>query len=109
VNQKPMALVAVDRWVLPEDCFVMLWFWLNMGARLYVNKFDHTTWNPIIQQLNPAEFGDVVLDQVQLLEQIYTNSNRKLLTNLPSSDQRSEVFCNIVDHLNSTALVDQLS
>lgn len=109
VNGSPMALVAVDRWVLPQQCFVMLWFWLNMGARLYVGKFDHVTWNPLIAELNSHQLTGDLPQDVQLLERIYSWSNRKLLMDLPSSSERIDVFCDIVDHLDRTAPVEQSS
>lgn len=46
-------VVACGDWVLPKDCFVMLWFWVMAGGKIYSKLWRHEVWNPVLWDLNP--------------------------------------------------------
>jgi uncharacterized membrane protein YbaN (DUF454 family) len=65
-------VVACNNWVMPKDCFIMLWFWLSCDGRVYHKLWDDHAWSPILRELNvhnkvPAQYESRMLEYIYMM------------------------------------------
>lgn len=67
-----MPVVACHSWIMPKDCFIMLWFWVVCDGRVFNKQWDHQAWSPILCELNPhkqvpTEYESRILEYIHML------------------------------------------
>jgi hypothetical protein len=94
-------MVALQGWVMPKDCFIMLWFWFMSNGKVYHKHWDHDTWNQVLMELNPApdskhqNYKDHVLTCIhdRLVSRIMQDS--KL-------DEKYDIFTRVITQLQES-------
>ena len=95
-----MPVVACNNWIMPKDCFVMIWFWLVCNGRMYGKLWDDHSWSSILQDLNPDKQVPTQYE-TRMLEYIYMQVQQYIISWDP--ELRYANFERILDDLAQDA------